>query len=137
MFAVGLGARFVTPAPDWSSYILTAAGPVLAATGAFLYVSSVRLLPKTSFSKHEAMSGVRSWLFLWCVRAASLSAVALLIGDRLVSAVVVLSIFSAPPFQPSQLALLFGYRSPLLAAVRWAWLMTPVGALGAWLIASS
>lgn len=133
MFAVGLGARFVAPAPDWTSYVLTAAGPVLALTGAFLYFSSVRLLPKTSLSKHEAASGVRRWLFLWCVRAVSLSAVASLIGDRLVSAVVILSVFSAPPFQPSQLALLFGYRSSVLNAVRWAWLMAPFGALFTWL----
>ena len=40
----------------------------------------------------------------------------------------VLSALSAPSFQPIQLAVLYGYRSEVVvAAVRWGWLLAPLG----------
>ena len=42
--------------------------------------------------------------------------------------VAVLSGLSAPSFQPIQLAVLYGYRSEVVvAAVRWGWLLAPLG----------
>ena len=45
--------------------------------------------------------------------------------------VAVLTALSAPSFQPIQLSVLYGYRSEVVvAAVRWGWILAPLG-LGA------
>jgi hypothetical protein len=52
-----------------------------------------------------------------------------------IAIVAVLSGLSAPSFQPVQLAVLYGYRSEIVvAAVRWGWLLAPVGLVGAALL---
>jgi hypothetical protein len=57
--------------------------------------------------------------------------VAALSGSTSLAVVAVLTALSAPSFQPIQLAVLYGYRSEVVvAAVRWGWLLAPLG-LGA------
>ena len=50
-------------------------------------------------------------------------------GSTPLTVVAVLSGLSAPSFQPIQpLAVLYGYRSEMVvAAVRWGWLLAPLG----------
>ncbi len=57
-----------------------------------------------------------------------LALVAGLAGSTALAVVAVLSGLSAPSFQPVQLAVLYGYRSEVVvAAVRWGWLLAPLG----------
>jgi hypothetical protein len=54
--------------------------------------------------------------------------VALLASSTPLAVVAILSGLGAPSFQPIQLAVLYGYRSEVVvAAVRWGWLLAPVG----------
>ena len=49
--------------------------------------------------------------------------------------VAVLTALSAPSFQPIQLSVLYGYRSEVVvAAVRWGWILAPLGLVAAALV---
>jgi hypothetical protein len=49
-------------------------------------------------------------------------------NDPVLTAVGALSAFSAPAFNPPQLALLYGYRDGTVrSAARYGWLLAPVG----------
>jgi hypothetical protein len=61
----------------------------------------------------------------------AVTVVAAAMGSTSLAVVAVLTALSAPSFQPIQLAVLYGYRSEVVvAAVRWGWLLAPLG-LGA------
>ena len=61
------------------------------------------------------------------LRAGSATA-ATLAGSTALTVVAVLTALSAPSFQPVQLAVLYGYRSEVVvAAVRWGWVLAPLG----------
>ena len=74
---------------------------------------------------------MRRWGWLTVLRIAYYLLVALaasLAGSTPLTVVAVLSGLSAPSFQPIQLAVLYGYRSEVVvAAVRWGWLLAPLG----------
>jgi hypothetical protein len=129
---VGLLLHLFAAAPAWTADVLTLAGPLLAFSGAALFTGSVihphnMAVPRT---RHAA----RRWGWLTLVRLAYyalVATVASLAGSTVLTVVAVLTALSAPSFQPVQLSVLYGYRSEVVvAAVRWGWILAPVG-LGA------
>ena len=74
---------------------------------------------------------LRRWTWLAAVRVAYYLVVAVAAGlasSTPLAVVAVLSGLGAPSFQPIQLAVLYGYRSEVVvAAVRWGWLLAPLG----------
>jgi len=126
---VGLALHLVGPAPGWTAEVLTLAGPLLAFSGAAMFMGSV-IHPHNLAVPHSAHAR-RRWAWLTVLRVAYYGAVALVAATTSSSAlevVAVLTALSAPSFQPIQLAVLYGYRSEVVvAAVRWGWLLTPFG----------
>jgi hypothetical protein len=126
---VGLLLHLFGPAPGWTADVLTLAGPLLAFSGAALFMGSV--IHPHNLSVPRSEHALRRWTWLTVVRvvyfllivvAASLSA------SSALAVVAALSALSAPSFQPVQLAVLYGYRSEVVvAAVRWGWLLAPFG----------
>ena len=117
------------PRRAWTADVLTLAGPLLAFSGAALFTGSVIHPHNLARAPHRA-------------RPAPLDVVdgptgRVLPGRRrrgghlsvdAPRVVAVLSGLSAPSFQPIQLAVLYGYRCELVvAAVRWGWLLAPLG----------
>lgn len=140
--AVGLLLSRLTVAPDWAATVLQAAGPVLAATGAFLYVASVR--PDAAERRAQGGAGAaptrqqrRRWAGLVAVRACGIVAAAAILADPLVWMVGMLIAFSAPAFNPPQLARLYGYDVTIARAGDAGWALAPVGLALALLAASA
>jgi len=126
---VGLALHLAGPAPSWTADVLVLAGPLLAFSGAALFTGSV--IHPHNLSVARPQHAIRRWASLTVVRVAYYLLVALaasLGGSTPLLVVAVLSGLSAPSFQPIQLAVLYGYRSEVVvAAVRWGWLLAPVG----------
>jgi predicted permease len=130
---LGLLLHVVGPAPGWTADVLLLAGPLLAFSGAALFTGSV--IHPHNLSVPRSEHAVRRWTWLTAVRVAYYAVVALaagLAGSTPLAVVAVLSGLSAPSFQPVQLAVLYGYRSEVVvAAVRWGWLLAPLGLVAA------
>jgi hypothetical protein len=126
---VGLLLHLAGPAPDWTSDVLTLAGPLLAFSGAALFIGSV--IHPHNLSVPRSEHALRRWTWLTVVRVGYYLLLVLITGLASSSALAVvaaLSAFSAPAFQPAQLAVLYGYRSEVVvAAARWGWVLAPVG----------
>jgi hypothetical protein len=126
---VGLALHGAGPAPSWTADVLILAGPLLAFSGAALFTGSV--IHPHNLSVARPQHAIRRWGWLTGVRVGFYLLVALgasLAGSTPVAVVAVLSGLSAPSFQPIQLAVLYGYRSEVVvAAVRWGWLLAPLG----------
>ncbi len=126
---VGLLLHVVGPAPSWTADVLLLAGPLLAFSGAALFTGSV--IHPHHLAVTRSMHAVRRWTWLTVVRVAYYALVVLaasLTSSTSLAVVAVLSGLSAPSFQPIQLAVLYGYRSELVVvAVRWGWLLAPLG----------
>jgi hypothetical protein len=126
---VGLLLHVAGPAPSWTADVLVLAGPLLAFSGAALFTGSV--VHPHNLSVPRPQHAIRRWASLTVVRVAYYVLVALaasLAGSTPLAVVAVLSALSAPSFQPVQLAVLYGYRSEtVVAAVRWGWLLAPLG----------
>ena len=129
---VGLLLHLFGPAPAWTADVLTLAGPLLAFSGAALFTGSV--IHPHNLAVPRTTHAVRRWGWLTLVRIAYYALVALaasLAGSTALAVVAVLTALSAPSFQPIQLSVLYGYRSEVVvAAVRWGWILAPLG-LGA------
>ena len=127
--AVGLLLHLVGSAPSWTADVLLLAGPLLAFSGAALFTGSV--IHPHNLSVPRSEHAVRRWTWLTVVRVAYYALVALAAGlasSTALAVVAVLSGLGAPSFQPIQLAVLYGYRSEVVvAAVRWGWLLAPLG----------
>ena len=130
---VGLLLHVLGPAPAWTADVLTLAGPLLAFSGAALFTGSVihphnLAVPRTAhaaaslgLADRGADRLLRSW---WRLQPRSP-------GRRRSPSWPSSRRSSAPSFQPIQLAVLYGYRSEVVvAAVRWGWILAPLG-LGA------
>ncbi len=131
--ALGLVLHVSGPAPSASHWVLVVAGPVLAFVGAALYTGSV--LHPHNASVDRAVSDYGRWALLTAVRVAYLLAIAIVTNSSEVAVIAVLSALGPPAFNPPQQAVLYGYRSGVvMVAVRWGWLLVPVGFLGAILI---
>ena len=125
----GLVLLAIGPAPAWSSDVLTLAGPLLAFSGAALFMGSV--IHPHNVGVGRTQHALRRWTRLTVVRVAYylvLVAVATLTSSTALAVVAALSGLSAPSFQPVQQAVLYGYRSEVvMAAVRWGWILVPAG----------
>jgi predicted permease len=126
---LGLLLHLVGSAPGWTANVLTLAGPLLAFSGAALFTGSV-IHPHNLAVPHTEHA-LRRWTWLTALRVAYylvVAAVAGIASSTPLAVVAVLSGLSAPSFQPIQLAVLYGYRSEVVvAAVRWGWLLAPLG----------
>lgn len=130
---VGLALHLVGPAPAASENVLNISGPLLAFVGAALYTGSV-FHPHNTSVEPTAVD-LRRLVLLSVVRIAYLVAVALVMGSRAVAVVAILSALGPPAFYPPQQAVLYGYRSGVvMAAVRWGWILLPVGLVAALLV---
>jgi hypothetical protein len=122
----GLVLHLSGPAPAASRWILTVAGPLLAFVGAALYTGSVLHPHNASISRTP--SDLRRWILLTTVRICYLALVAVVTGSTAVAVIAVLSALGPPAFNPPQQAVLYGYRSGVvMVAVRWSWVLLPVG----------
>lgn len=126
---IGLLLHIVGSAPGWTADVLTLAGPLLAFSGAALFTGSV--IHPHNISVPRSQHSIRRWAWLTAVRVAYylvVTVVAAAAGSTALAVVAVLSGLGAPSFQPIQLAVLYRYRSEVVvAAVRWGWLLAPVG----------
>ena len=126
---VGLLLHLVGPAPAWTANVLTLAGPLLAFSGAALFMGSV--IHPHNLSVPRSEHALRRWSWLTAVRVAYFLRIVLaaaLTSSNTLAVVAALSALSAPSFQPVQLAVLYGYRSHVVvAAVRTGWLVAPFG----------
>jgi hypothetical protein len=123
---VGLTLHLVGPAPSFSRWVLDASGPVMAFVGAALFAGSV--LHPHNLAIGRGTDDVRRWLSLSMVRIVCLIPIVVLSSSHAVRVVAVLMALGAPAFNPSQLAVLYGYRSGAVSAsVRWGWLLLPFG----------
>lgn len=127
---IGLMLHLTGPAPGATHWVLIASGPAFAFVGAALFVGSV-LHPHNERDPSQP-SGVRRWLGLSVVRIAYLTPLALFTYSKVVAVVAILSALGPPAFNPSQLVILYRYRSNVVyAAARWGWLLVPFGFVGA------
>lgn len=128
--AAGLLLSQTIAAPDWSALVLKGAGPVLAGTGAFLYVASLGRDHRDEGGLLEASKGgtLRRWLGLVVVRIASVLAVAIAFDEPLLWVLAPLIALSAPAFNPPQLARMYGYDIGLVRRGDVAgWVLAPIG----------
>ena len=81
---------------------------------------------------------LRRWGWLTALRVvyfAGVGTVAALAGSTALTVVAVLTALSAPSFQPIQMSVLYGYRSEVVVvAVRWGWILAPLGLVAAALV---
>jgi hypothetical protein len=130
---IGLLLHLSGPAPAASHWVLLVAGPLLAFVGAALYTGSVLHPHNASVDRSTADFG--RWMLLTAVRVGYLLAIAVATSSSEVAVIAVLSALGPPAFNPPQQAVLYGYRSGVvMVAVRWGWLLVPVGLLTAILI---
>lgn len=125
----GLLANYATDPPDWTTTALLWTAPVLALTGAAVFVGSA-LHPTQRIPWRP---GARPWATLSALRIALFLPIALLAPAPAVATVFALLAFTIPAFFPPQLSVLYGYRDAVVAtSVRWGWLFAPIGiAVGA------
>jgi hypothetical protein len=133
---IGLLLHLQGPAPGWTADVLTLAGPLLAFSGAALFTGSV--IHPHNLAVPRTAHAVRRWGWLTVLRIAYYALVAVaasFAGATALAVVAVLTALSAPSFQPVQLSVLYGYRSEVVvAAVRWGWVLAPLGLVGAALV---
>ncbi|HTU37901.1 MAG TPA: hypothetical protein VMF35_07780 [Acidimicrobiales bacterium] len=126
---LGLALHLVGPAPGWTADVLTLAGPLLAFSGAALFTGSA--IHPHNLSVPRTEHALRRWTWLTALRITYYMVLAVVAGvssSTPLAVVAILSGLSAPSFQPVQFAVLYGYRSEVVvAAVRWGWLLAPLG----------
>ena len=120
---LGLALHLVGPAPEWTAAVSLAMAPVLAATGAAVFVGSVlhptqRIDPRPGFAR---------WAVFVALRIALLAPVILVAPDG-VRLALILCALSIPAFGPAQFSTVYGYAEPVVAAAaRYGWW---IGGLG-------
>jgi hypothetical protein len=124
--ALGLLLHLAGRAPGSTKEVLTLAGPLLAFSGAALFAGSVAHPHNLSVPKSE--HSLRRWTWLTGLRVAYFLVIAACATSTPLTVVAILTALCAPSFQPIQLAVLYGYRSGVVnTAVRWGWLLAPIG----------
>jgi hypothetical protein len=120
---VGLALHLVGPAPDWTAAVSLAMAPVLAATGAAVFVGSV-LHPT---QRIPARPGLARWATFVVLRIALLTP-AIVVAPEGARLALILCALSIPAFGPAQFSTVYGYAEPVVAAAaRYGWW---VGGLG-------
>jgi hypothetical protein len=121
---VGLLVNYASDPPDWTATALVWTAPLLALTGAAVFVGSV-LHPSQRIAWRP---GMRAWASLSAVRIALFLPVILIAPTAAVAVVFALFAFTIPAFFPPQLSILYGYRDAVVAAaVRWGWVFAVPG----------
>jgi hypothetical protein len=105
---------------------LTLAGPLLAFSGAALFAGSV--VHPHNLSVPTSNHAIRRWAWLSALRIGYCVLIVAFTSSTALAVVAALSGLSAPSFTPIQQAVLYGYRSGVVnVAVRWGWVMAPLG----------
>lgn len=128
LLAVALGLLFHVAgrAPSSSRDILTLAGPLLAFSGAALFAGSVVHPHNVSIPKSS--HAFRRWSWLTTLRVGYFLLIVVGTSSTALAVVAALSALSAPSFAPIQQAVLYGFRSSVVnVAVRWGWILAPIG----------
>ncbi|MBK7621501.1 MAG: hypothetical protein IPJ14_02250 [Kineosporiaceae bacterium] len=130
-FVVGLLLKFTGQAPSWTVLVSAISAPVLAASGAALFVGSV-LHPT---QRLDPRPGVMPWLRLIVVRVVLVAPLVVWAPTRALGVVAVLMALSIPAFGPSQMSTVYGYADATVAAsARYGWVLGGVGLVAAWWI---
>lgn len=121
---VGLALKLTGPAPDWTNNITLIAAPVLAVSGAAMFIGSV-LHPSQRF---PARPGLNRWAMLIGIRITLMLSIALFAPSPELAIAAVLCALSIPAFGAPQAATVYGYKDSIVAAgARYGW---PIGAIG-------
>jgi predicted permease len=121
---VGLVLRATVPAPEWTSVVPQVGAPLLATSGAALYVGSVMHRSQ----RIDPRPGLRTWALLVALRVAIFALVAWFAPSTPIALVAVLCGLSIPAFGPAQFSTVYGYREAVVSASnRYGWY---VGAAG-------
>lgn len=121
---VGLSVNALSDAPAWTATALIWTAPILAMTGAAVFVGSV-LHPSQRIPWRP---GMRAWAILSTVRIVLFIPAALLAPTPEIAISFALFGLTIPAFFPPQMSILYGYRDPVVAAaVRWSWVFAPPG----------
>ena len=121
---IGLVLNITRETPEWTATALAWAAPLLALSGAAVFVGSV-LHPSQRIAWRP---GVRTWAFLSAVRILLFVPAALLAPSPEIAIAFVLFGFTIPAFFPPQLSILYGYRDAVVAATaRWGWVWAAPG----------
>ena len=128
---VGLLLRTTGTAPDWTSSVTTAVVPLLAASGAALFVGSV-LHPT---QRMDPRPGLRAWALLVTPRILLFMPIAWLAPSPDIAVVALLCGLSIPAFGPAQFSTVYGYREAAVAASsRYGWLVGAAGLAACYLV---
>ena len=128
---VGLVLNVTAETPAWTAAALEWAAPLLALSGAAVFVGSV-LHPSQRIPWRP---GMRVWALLSAVRILLFVPAALFAPTPEIAIAFVLFGFTIPAFFPPQLSILYGYRDSVVAATaRWGWVFAPPGIAAAAII---
>ena len=129
--AIGVVLYFTVPAPDWTSVIDLWAGPILAATGAAIFVGSA-FHPSQRVNPRK---GFRRWAATVALRIGLLVPLYIFAPSTPVAVVTVLAALSIPAFGASQFSRIYGYSEPEVAAAnKYGWYVGAVGVIAALLL---
>jgi hypothetical protein len=127
----GLLLRATGTAPAWTASVTTAVVPLLAASGAALFVGSV-LHPT---QRMDPRPGLRAWALLVALRILLFIPISWLAPSPDIAVVALLCGLSIPAFGPAQFSTVYGYREPAVAASsRYGWLVGAAGLAGCYLV---
>lgn len=122
--AIGLMFNYFSDPPDWTATVLEWVAPVMAATGAAIFVGSA-LHPTQRIPWRP---GMRVWLTLVALRIVILVPIAVIAPTAPIAVTLLLCALSIPAFMPPQLSVLYGYADPVVSAgSRWGWVFAPIG----------
>jgi predicted permease len=127
---IGLLLHLTGPAPAWTATLTLLAAPLLAASGAAIFIGSV-LHPS---QRIDPRPGFRRWLALVALRVVWCAPIVALAPSPTYKVVAVLCALSIPAFAVPQMSTVYGYSDPVVAAgSRYGWVVGAVG-LGAALL---
>jgi len=128
---VGLALRLYGPAPEWTGTITVWVAPLLAVSGAAVFVGSV-LHPS---QRIDPRPGIPRFLLLSAVRIVGFGVLAVAAPTVPLKVVAVLCALSCPAFGATQFSTVYGYADPVVAAgIRYGWFAGALGIVGALLI---
>jgi predicted permease len=128
---IGLLMHLVGPAPEWTATLTMIAAPVMAASGAAIFIGSV-LHPS---QRIDPRPGFRRWLALVLLRVLLFGLIAVFAPNPSIQVVAVLCALSIPAFGPPQVSTMYGYAEPVVAAgSRYGWAVGALGVVAAILI---
>lgn len=130
---IGLLLHLTGPAPEWTATLTMWAAPLMAASGAAIFIGSV-LHPT---QRIDPRPGVRRWLALVVVRIVWCLPIVILAPTPAYKVVAVLCALTIPAFAVPQVSTLYGYADPVVAAgSRYGWIAGALGVAAAlWLVA--